>query len=199
MLFYRDLVLLADPNDCRLFMNSIFVSLHEKHSQLNVAVAFPSWEDAAPNNPHVFENTRHASPGKVMRLFAQDANALEHVIEVLRLEEMVKKHVLFVTPVLPAPASKKFVAYIRDRSMEKATRAGRKTQDTDRRESLSAEAIRGAHTTAYVSTQSLKNEKVFSLFISRMVTDAAVSQDTSWGISSYGLSSKTKPLYLPEF
>ena len=199
MLFYRDLVLLAEPKDCRFFMNSIFVSLHEKHSQLNVAVAFPTWEDATPNNPHVFENTRYAAPGKVMRLFAQDANALEHVIEVLRLEEMVKKHVLFVTPVLPVPTARKFVAYIRDRVREKVTRKGRRTPDAEMREALSIEAISRAHTTAYVPSWSSKNNRSFSLFITRLVSDTAVSQDTLWDVSSYGLSSKTKPLYLPEF
>ena len=97
-MFYRDLILTVQPGDVQFFMNQLLTLVHEKHHRLPVAIALPQFEPAQPNRTDTYDNPRHARMGKVLRLFHPVAYVLDAAIDLLGIQELVDKHVLFVTP-----------------------------------------------------------------------------------------------------
>ena len=103
-MYYRDLIFTVPATDLRFFRDSLMMKLHEQHHRLGCAIAFPAWEDNEENVVDTFDTfTRHANPGPVVRLFAEDRTALEKAPAVLEIDELLDKGIMTLTPVKEAP------------------------------------------------------------------------------------------------
>lgn len=192
-MFYRELIITTEPRDSQFFMNQIFALIHEKYHQLPVVLAFPQWTDGRPNQVEGFSpRVNRASMGSVLRLFSEDKEALESAVTIWGVQELVEKRVIYVTPVCVAPVTTKQVAFYRDRAQDTAvyrTKVGR-TGGADAADKLMA----GAHQLAYFPVVSSSGNQL-SMFIGR----AEGVESTPGAVSSYGLSNKSAPKFVPDF
>lgn len=197
-MYYRDLVILAQPRDVRFFLNQLMMLVHEKHDQLGVAVTFPQWKAGVPNDTTVFDSRiNHAEVGNVLRLFHHDASYLDGLLQVLSLQDLLDKRVLFVTPTQPVPAYSRTVAYVRSRANDHLARLLRHPDVTEARRNEAKEAyLAKLHTLMYVPMSSTTDSRKFSLFVARLEGEAAAAQVQ---VGSYGVSSAQTPCFLPDF
>jgi len=196
-MYYRDLIFTVPAADLRFFRDAVMMKLHEQHHRLGCAIAFPAWEDNEENVVDTFDPfTRHANPGPVVRLFAEDRTALEKAPVVLAIDELLDKGIMTVTPVKEAPKGCGAVAFCRTRRTDghirKAKRSSEPLMTRHRRE---AELRRTHHRQAYIKVDSTKGH-AYSLYYERQTGEAPSEQIQ---VSSYGLSRSSAPCYLPDF
>lgn len=201
-MFYRDLILTVQPGDVQFFMNQLLTLVHEKHHRLPVAIALPQFEPAQPNRTDTYDNPRHARMGKVLRLFHPVAYVLDAAIDLLGIQELVDKHVLFVTPTQPAPNTGRTVAFCRARLPDSAARQNREDKRTGRDKEQPAKqyertekVLAARHLMAYLPVRSTSGHNVSVFFVKK---EGGVAS-TDVNVNSYGLSRMSEPCYMPAF
>lgn len=199
-LFYRDIVITVVPDDVLFFMKNMLLLVHDKQHRLDCAISFPNWEDGEPNNILKFDTrVSGAKLGRVLRLFAKNAEVLEAIPQILGITDLIKKDVIYLTPVALAPTTEKSVCYTRNRGADHATRDSRRPEVTaDKAREISAKLLETRHTLAYVALESKSNKQQFSVFIERKLSDTPPDV-TNWGINGFGISRAISPCYLPQF
>lgn len=203
---YQDLSFTVKPQDLRHFQTAFFAALHADHGRFGVAITFPYWENSVPNEVDSFDSfTRYANPGNMIRLFATDEATLKRLGQHLEFDKLKAQGLAVCSPVRPAPAGCRGIAYVRSRGKERAIKLSRlKDPENPRRlrdplvlrQAREAKARSVLHEQAYFMVESKSSGQGFSLFVERIQNDVA---SDSLEVNSYGLSNKVTPCFLPDF
>lgn len=196
-MFYQDFILTVERGDRLYFMTQLVTLLHEKHSQLPVALAFPEWQVGTPNRVDNFDPRRsHAQLGATLRLFSEHAAVLENAVRTLGIDILVRKNVLHVTPVKPVPSGTAYAAYCRVRSADSLNRRKRQFANPNVRMSMEDRVTAAAHTLAYFVMANKSGGAQRSIFFTKV---AGESGSAGVGVNSFGFSSQSAPCFLPDF
>lgn len=192
-MFYREFIITAAPCDRQQILNRIFLRVHAQFHQLPVILAFPQWAMGKPNPKEGFcPSVNRACMGSVLRVFSKDKEALELAVDTWGLQPLVAKQGMYVTPVCAAPATEKKVAFFRDRAQDTAAyRVNQGRADVD----VAIDKLWDkAHELAYFPVKSSGGHQL-SVYVGRM----AGTSETEGKVSSYGLSNKSAPNFVPDF
>lgn len=195
-MFYRDITLAVAPQDRWHFQAELLALLHEQHSRLQCALAFPDWQVGRQNSVDDFDTfTHYADTGAVVRLFSENAPALEQLTDILGIHELVAKAVVMLSRVKPAPTGGPVAAFCRDRRVDQLTRK-LATVPAEHRAASKARVREALHTMAFVRMGAKDGGSVRSLYFTKV---AGEQLSPAIATNSYGFSTSTALCFLPDF
>ena len=213
---YFDLGFISEKSDNMFFLNLILGYLHDNSYKWNVAISFPNFSEGTLVNTNKSEYNSYAKIGNILRVFHLKKEILDELLNDKLIQDFKKKNIIINTKVLLAPNSSIFEFYIRDQTENHIRIAKKKLKTKD----FTLESINGntnIKDATYCKkriddlTQKNKTEQInkfylltyskskntnFSLFIKR---EKSVINTNNFNPSSYCLSNKENPTYLPLF
>lgn len=213
---YFDLGFISEKSDNMFFLNIILGYLHDNSYKWNVAISFPNFSEGTLINTNKSGYDSYAKIGNILRIFHLKKEILDDLLNDKLIQDFKKKNILINTKVLLAPNTSVFEFYTRDQTENHIRIAKKKLKTKD----FTSEIINGFNcikdatywkkrieelTTKnkieqinkfYLLTFSKSKNTNFSLFIKR---DKSTITNNNYNPSSYCLSNKENPTYLPLF